>query len=71
MSRQHPGETYRHAIDARRVTQYGGGACTLLVRRVGESIELLFHASLDTGAALTEGQAAELAEALAQAQAAR
>lgn len=31
VSPQHPGETYRHAIDARRVTEYGGGACTILV----------------------------------------
>ncbi|MFN2535599.1 MAG: hypothetical protein ABR528_10145 [Pseudonocardiaceae bacterium] len=67
MSRQHPGETYRHAVDARRVQQYGGGACTILVRRVGDRIEVLFHAALDTGAALSREQAAELAEALRQA----
>ena len=65
VSRQHPGETYRHAIDARRAG--GGGACTILVRRIGESIELLFHATPATGAALTSAQAEELADALAQA----
>jgi hypothetical protein len=67
MSRQHPGETYRHAVDGRRVQEYGGGACTILVRRVGDRIEVLFHAALDTGAALSREQAAELAEALRQA----
>lgn len=65
MSRQHPGETYRHAIDARRAG--GGGACTILVRRVGDRIELLFHATPGTGATLTSDQATELAEALVQA----
>jgi hypothetical protein len=67
MSPQHPGETYRHAIDARRVPKYGGGACTILVRRVGDRVELLFHAALNTGAALTREEAAELSAALREA----
>lgn len=56
---------YRHAIDARRTIDYGGGACTLLVfRRIDSSVELLFHASPETGAVLTAEQAVELAQAL-------
>ncbi len=57
-------ESYRHAIEARRPSHYGGGACTLLVRRIDGRVELLFHASPETGAILTEGQAVELAQAL-------
>jgi hypothetical protein len=59
---------FRHAIDARRASWYGGGACTLLVlRRAGGTIELLFHACLETGAVLTAEQAVELAQALTDA----
>jgi hypothetical protein len=58
----------RHAIDARRVFAYGGGACTLLVLRNTDScVELLFHASPETGAVLTVEQAVELAQALTEA----
>ena len=64
MSRQRPGESYRHAIDARRPSEYGGGACTILVRRIGDRVELLFHAALNTGAALTREEAAEPSDAL-------
>ena len=53
MSLQHPGETYRQAIDARRPSEYGGGACTVLVRRVNGTVELLFHADPRTGAVMT------------------
>lgn len=67
MSSQHPGETFRCAIDARRITGYGGGACTLLVRRVGDRVELLFHAVPETGAVLTGEQAVQLATVLRQA----
>lgn len=67
MSPQHPGEPYRHAIDARRVREYGAGACTILVRRVGDRVELLFHAALNTGAALTREEASELSAALREA----
>lgn len=69
MSPQHPGETYRYAINARRVTEHGGGSCTILVRRVGDRVELLFHAALNTGAALTSEEAAELSNALRDASA--
>lgn len=60
-------ETYRHAFEARRVVQHGGGACTILVRRVGGDVQLLFHAVLETGAVLTEQQVTELIQALSAA----
>ena len=64
----HPSEAYRFALDARRVyTTGGGGRCTVLVRRVGDHVELLFHADPKTGAVLPPRQALELAEALRQA----
>lgn len=58
------GATYRHARDARRPSQYGGGVCTLLVRRVNDHVELLFHASPETGAIMTDEQTIEIAQAL-------
>ncbi len=59
---------YRHAVDARRSFDYGGGACTLLVlRRSDTSVELLFHATPETGAVLTVEQTVELAKALTDA----
>lgn len=64
MSRQHPGETWRHAVHARRVHEHGGGSATLLVRVVDGRIELLFHAVPKTGAVLTVALAEELATAL-------
>jgi hypothetical protein len=64
MSRQHPGESYRHAVAARRA---GGGSCTILIRRVDDRVELLFHADPTTGAVLTPADAEEIAEALRQA----
>ncbi len=61
-------KSYRHAIDARRLFAYGGGACTLLVLRSAEGqVELLFHATPETGAVLTVEQAVELAQALSEA----
>jgi hypothetical protein len=67
VSRQHPGESYRHAIDARRPSAYGGGTCTVLVRRIDGRVELLFHACPETGAVMTPAQAIEIAEALTEA----
>jgi hypothetical protein len=64
VSRQHPGESYRHAIDARRPNEYGGGTCTVLVRRIDGRVELLFHACPETGAVLSSAQAVEIATAL-------
>ncbi len=64
MSLQHPGETYRHAIDGRRPIGYGGGACTVLVRAVDGTVQVLFHADLRTAAVLTEAQIGELTDAL-------
>jgi hypothetical protein len=64
VSLQHPGEIYRHAIDARRPSEYGGGACTLLVRAVDGTVQVLFHADLRTAAVLTVAQVGELTDAL-------
>jgi hypothetical protein len=64
VSVQHLGETYRRAFDARRPSEYGGGVCTVLVRRVNGTVELLFHADPRTGAVMTPAQAIEVAEAL-------
>ncbi|TCP48619.1 hypothetical protein EV191_110179 [Tamaricihabitans halophyticus] len=60
-------ETYRHALVARLPFQAGGGACTVLVRRVDGNVQLLFHAVLDTTAVLTRNQVAELIDALSAA----
>ncbi len=57
MTRQHPGETYRATIAARCPSESGGGACTLILRRVNGRIELLFHGVLSTGAVLTDDDA--------------
>ena len=57
-------ESHRHAIDAQRPLEYGGGRCTLLVRRLNDQIELLFHATPETGAIMTPAQALEMAKAL-------
>lgn len=59
MSAQHPGESYRGVIAA-RCTADGGGPCTLIVRRVADRIELLFHGVVSTGADMSEIQADEL-----------
>jgi hypothetical protein len=67
VSCQHPGESYRHAIDARRPSAYGGGTCTVLVRCIDGRVELLFHACPETGAVMTPAQAIEIAEALTEA----
>lgn len=57
-------ETYRAAMEARCPADYGGGVCTLLVRRVGGQMQLLHHAALSTGAVLTPEEAIELADSL-------
>ena len=59
-----PHESHRHAIDAQRPSEYGGGRCTLLVRRLNDQIELLFHATPETGAIMTPTQAVEIGQAL-------
>lgn len=53
-------ETYRAVLHARRPAETGGGACTLIVRRVNGRIELLHHGVLSTGAVLTDDEADEL-----------
>ncbi|TCP57491.1 hypothetical protein EV191_1011448 [Tamaricihabitans halophyticus] len=60
-------ETFRHALVAQLPFQAGGGACTVLVRRVGGDVQLLFHAVLDTTAVLTRQQVEELIAALSSA----
>lgn len=64
VSCQHPGESFRHAVTAQRVSRYGGGACTVLVRSIDGRVELAFHADLKTAAVLTPEQAREIAGAL-------
>ncbi|HVE95759.1 MAG TPA: hypothetical protein VNA67_02045 [Pseudonocardiaceae bacterium] len=60
-------ETHRFALDARRPSEFGGGMCTVLVRRVNNRVELLFHASPQTGAVMTPAEAILIAQALATA----
>lgn len=60
-------ETYRAAMEARRPADTGGGACTLVVRRIGGRVELLHHGVLSTGAELSDEQARELADHLTNA----
>ena len=60
-------ETHRFALDARRPSEFGGGTCTVLVRRVDNRVELLFHASPQTGAVMTPAEAMLIAQALATA----
>jgi hypothetical protein len=57
-------ETHRFALDARRPSEFGGGLCTVLVRRVNNRVELLFHASPQTGAIMTPAEAILIAQAL-------
>ncbi len=44
-------------LHARRPAETGGGACTLILRRVNGRIELLFHGVLSTGAVPTDDDA--------------
>ena len=60
-------ETHRFAVDARRPSEFGGGMCTVLVRRLNNRVELLFHASPHTGAVMTPAEAILIAQALATA----
>lgn len=60
-------ETYRAAMEARRPAETGGGACTLVVRRIGGRVELLHHGVLSTAAELSDEQARELADYLTNA----
>lgn len=57
-------ETHRFALDVRRPSDFGGGMCTVLVRRISGRVELLFHASPETGAVMTPVQAIQIAQAL-------
>lgn len=60
-------EQYRHVVDAQRPHEFGGGRCNVLIRRVNDHVELLFHADPRTGALLTAEQALEIAQALTKA----
>lgn len=64
MTGQHPGETYRASIQTRRPSEFGGGACYLIVRRIDGRIELIFHGATETAAELTNDQAHEVADCL-------
>lgn len=59
------GTHHRHASEA---TPTGGGACALVVIRGDNGeVQLLFHASPETGAVLTPELALEVADALVKA----
>jgi hypothetical protein len=60
-------EKYRHVVAAQRLYEFGGGLCNVLIRRVNDQVELLFHADPRTGALLSPEQAVEAAQALTQA----
>jgi hypothetical protein len=60
-------DKYRHVVEAKRPYEFGGGLCNVLIRRVNDHIELLFHADPRTGALLSREQAVEAAQALTQA----
>lgn len=56
----------RRAIEGRRPFRYGGGACTLLLMRCGDQIELLPHATDSWAITLDEAHAVELRDALTE-----
>jgi hypothetical protein len=66
VSPQHPGETFRCAIDARRVTGHVEGRARCSSGVSGDRVALLFTVP-QTGAVLTCGQAAQLAAGLLEA----
>jgi hypothetical protein len=51
-------------VEAKRPYEFGGGLCNILIRRVNDHVELLFHADPRTGALLSTDQAIEIAQAL-------
>jgi hypothetical protein len=60
-------DKYRHVVAAKRPYEFGGGLCNVLIRRVHDHVELLFHADPRTGALLSPEQAVEAAQALTEA----
>jgi len=64
-------ETYRAHVCAAMPVEAGGEACTLIVRRVGNRVQLLHHGVFRTAADLTGAQAVELAGMLTAASEAR
>ncbi len=56
----------RRAIEGRRPFRHGGGACTLLVLRNGDQVELLPHAADTWAVTLDEARAIELRDALTE-----
>ena len=64
-------EQYRAHVLAAMPVEAGGEACTLIVRRVGNRVQLLHHGVFRTAADLTGAQAVELAAMLAAASEAR
>ena len=57
-------ETYRAHVCAAMPVEAGGEACTLIVRRVGNRVQLLHQGVFSTAADLTGAQAVELAGVL-------
>ena len=64
-------EKYRARVLAVMPVEAGGEACTLIVRRVGNRVQLLHHGVFSTAADLTGAQAVELAGMLTVASEAR
>ncbi len=56
----------RRAIEARRPFRHGGGACTLLVVRNGDRVELLPHAADTWAVTLDTAHAVEVRDALTE-----
>ena len=54
-------EKYRARVLAAMPVEASGEACTLIVRRVGNRVQLLHHGVFRTAADLTGAQAVELA----------
>ena len=64
-------EKYRARVLAAMPVEAGGEACTLIVRQVGNRVQLLHHGVFRTAADLTGAQAVELAGMLTAASGAR
>ncbi|SNR49612.1 hypothetical protein SAMN06265360_107182 [Haloechinothrix alba] len=60
-------ESRRYTFTALRPAEVGGGNCSIVVRRVGQRVELLVHGVFEAAAVLTLTQAVDVSEALSRA----
>ncbi|MBA0126437.1 hypothetical protein H0B56_12880 [Haloechinothrix sp. YIM 98757] len=60
-------ESRRYTFTARRPAEVGGGNCSIVVRRVGQRVELLLYGLWEAAAVLTLTQAVDVSEALSRA----